>query len=446
MNPRSHQMARELENIGSSETGHTCRTHDDTEGAYYVKTMARQPRIKSTGALSLAHSQGSRLPQPFVAYHDYLLVPGEAFILRMLESLGRYTPIYAGFRRVGDLQLPPDRTVLARSGRVRGLLARAALHLQPFCPSSFVHRLAQYRPAFVHAQAGTDAANASLLARALAVPLLIHLRGYDATLSETGESPLSRYARRYLKSRGNFLQSADLVVTVSEFLRRRAITAGALPDRTVTHYSGIDTSFYCPDSSVVREPIVLFAGRLVEKKGCIFLIEAMRAVEKARGTTTLIVAGDGRERQALQTAAQGLGDARFVGNASPEKVRSWMRRAAVFVAPSVVAGNGDAEGLPNVVLEAQAVGLPVIASRSGGIAEAILDGETGILVPEKAVQALASAITALLSSPERRGEIGVRAARHVRERFSLALRTPLLEALYDRVARDGLSAAPADAG
>ena len=112
----------------------------------------------------------------------------------------------------------------------------------------------------------------------------------------------------------------------------------------------------------------------------------------------------------------------------------WMRRASVLAVPSLTAADGDAEGLPNVVIEAAASGLPVVGTRHSGIPEAIEDGATGFLVPESNAEALAARIGDLLGSEPLRREMGAAARRLAENNFDQKILTARLEAIYDQVA------------
>jgi colanic acid/amylovoran biosynthesis glycosyltransferase len=116
-------------------------------------------------------------------------------------------------------------------------------------------------------------------------------------------------------------------------------------------------------------------------------------------------------------------------------VAHWMRRASVLAAPSLTAADGDAEGLPNVVVEAAASGLPVVGTKHSGIPEAIDEGATGFLAPEGDVGALAARLADLLGSEPLRRDMGTAARRLAERKFSRQMLTERLESIYDEVAR-----------
>ena len=138
--------------------------------------------------------------------------------------------------------------------------------------------------------------------------------------------------------------------------------------------------------------VVLFVGRLAEKKGVAYLIEAMKKID-----AVLIIAGDGPLKESLMEQAKSQGDKiRFVGPQIHDRLRAMYASADVFAAPFVTAEDGDKEGLSVVVLEALASGLPIVACGVGGVGELLRDKETALLCEEKNVDQLADAILAVL--------------------------------------------------
>jgi glycosyltransferase involved in cell wall biosynthesis len=149
-----------------------------------------------------------------------------------------------------------------------------------------------------------------------------------------------------------------------------------------------------------------------------------------------VIIGDGPLRRRLQSLVDALNlqrNVQFQGALSHAQVMRWIRRAAMVVVPSVKTSTGRVEGLGMVHLEAAATGVPAIGSRSGGIPEGIVDGETGYLVPERQTHTLADRIGYLLDHPRERHRLGTNARRFVEERFHLSRQTEKLEALYDRL-------------
>jgi glycosyltransferase involved in cell wall biosynthesis len=275
------------------------------------------------------------------------------------------------------------------------------------------------------------------LARALRLPLLVTLHDYDVTTSDAELLKLAPYCRRYIARRPRLMRAANAFLAVSEFIKQRAVERGFPSDKIVVHYIGIDTSRFHPAHEAAREAVVLFVGRLVEKKGLCYLISAMARVQERHPDAQLVVIGDGPLRAELEAqASASLRHYRFLGARSSDEVRDWYRQARVFCAPSVTAQSGETEGLPITVLEAQAMALPVVSTIHSGIPEAVSDGRTGMLAREHDAEGLASAISALLGDAERARSLGLAARNSVLSRFDMQHQTSLLERVYDQLAHE----------
>ncbi|HEY2294295.1 MAG TPA: glycosyltransferase family 4 protein [Thermoanaerobaculia bacterium] len=221
------------------------------------------------------------------------------------------------------------------------------------------------------------------------------------------------------------VRAADVVLAPSAAtaaeLRRdyRVSEVGVIPNVT----GGLEIA---PAGEVEGAPgYLLFVGRLRIRKGVEVLLEALREIPGA----VLRIAGDGEHRPALERAAAELGPAvTFLGNRDAAQVRTLLRGAAALVVPSIY------EGMPLVVLEAMAAGVPVVASAVSGIPEVVVDGETGWLVPPEDPEALARALEEVLTDPgeaRRRGEAG---RRRVAERYRPAVAAASWRAAIERSA------------
>ena len=181
---------------------------------------------------------------------------------------------------------------------------------------------------------------------------------------------------------------------------------------------------------------VLAIGRLYPKKGLEYLIEATRLLRAAGKQNPCIIVGNGPERCRLQALIDHtqLTDVSLVGPHPYESLPGFLRRAAVLVMPSI-STETDEDGLPTVILEAMAAGRPVVATNVGVIPEAVLDGETGYLVPQRDPQALADALARLLDSASLRQQMGQKARAYVTSEFSPQRSNRLLmEAIEQAVA------------
>jgi colanic acid/amylovoran biosynthesis glycosyltransferase len=351
----------------------------------------------------------------------------ERFIQDQAAALTRWRPLVVGLERKGEV------VPRLREGMIMAESAgeRLAFRLRG-CGGRIEKELRAARPALIHAHFGTDGLLALSLARALGVPLITSLRGYDVTRSDGALLGSGRLSwMRYALGKKRLQCNGALFLAVSDGLRERAIARGYPEARTRTHYNGVDLDRFRPDGAPREPGLILHVGRLVEKKGTKVLIDAMTQLAGAN----LAIIGDGPLRPALERQAQKLGErVRFLGALPADEVTQWMRHASVLAAPSVTAADGDAEGLPNVVVEAAASGLPVVGTNHSGIPEAIEEGVTGFLVSESDAGALAARLADLLGSESLRIEMGIAARRLAERKFSRQMLTERLESVYDEVA------------
>jgi glycosyltransferase involved in cell wall biosynthesis len=360
-----------------------------------------------------------------------LFLPSEVFISEQARALRRFAPllvgrVLAGRPNHGLRYCVPESGAVAR---LRYVLGRD--------PRLFVRELAEHRPVLIHAHFGVEAVYGMEIAERLGVPLVTTFHGFDATM-KARELLASRKPSwiQYLVKRAELKRRGTLFIGVSRFIVDRLERLGFPAERTRLHYIGVDSAAFEPQRASRGAPVVLHVARLVEKKGTAYLLDAFASIARKHVDATLVVIGAGPLRAKLERRAADLGVAarvRWLGAVAHAEVRDWLQRAAVLCLPSCTAANGDAEGLPGVLLEAAASGVPVVATRHGGIPEAVEDGETGYLVRERDAVALAAALDALLASEPLRARFGEKARRVARERFDLHRQTRALEALYEEV-------------
>jgi len=365
-------------------------------------------------------------------FRSALLPISETFIREQAEALRCFQSVYAGLtRNLSGFPVSSHSILLTHSSGRSAQLAKLLYRLNGYGPS-FKAEAKQARPDLIHAHFALDGVAALPLARYLKVPLLVSLHGYDVT---THDSSLRKSISGlfYLLRRRQLWDQAEMFLCVSEFIRAKAIEAGFPKEKLRVHYTGVNCdTFRASDQR--RDGTVLFVGRLVQKKGCSYLLDAMAQVCVTNPTTRLTVIGDGPLRNDLQTQAARLNvPVDFLGAQPPEEVRRWMSRASVFCVPSLEAENGDSEGFGMVFAEAQAMGTPVVSFRHGGLPEAVHDGVTGLLVPERDTTALAGAIQRLLGDPKLWRKFSEVGAARIRESFSLDRQTQLLEDIYQSV-------------
>jgi colanic acid/amylovoran biosynthesis glycosyltransferase len=371
-----------------------------------------------------------------VIFRERLLDLSETFIHSQVESLTAFKGVYSGCRRVPGLDLSSDVVEILADG-IAGRLEEFFLRRLRWAPS-IAMRLKKYHPVLLHAHFGCDGITALPIARRLAIPELVTFHGYDANVSESWFLR-SRWGRRYLRGKELLKRDVNGFIAISKFVAGKLLEQGFPPDRVQVHYIGVDIGKFTRDRSIQREQVVLFVGRLVEKKGCEYLIKAMEPIQKEMPDTTLVVIGDGPLRATVEEQARAkLKNYCFLGAQSAEVVRYWMSKAMVFCTPSVVARSGDAEGFGIVFIEAQASGLPVVSFSSGGIPEAVAHGETGLLAQEKDWRTLSFYIVELLRSRNAWLRFSSAGRERVRTLFDLSKQTKQLERIYHQLISAGI--------
>ncbi|MFE4106497.1 glycosyltransferase [Almyronema epifaneia] len=383
-----------------------------------------------------------------VIYRDQILPYSETFIPAQVEHFCRHKGFYVGTTTFSQacFPLPSDRQIVLDQCVEQSKLWKNLYMRLGIAHPHWFNQIKALSPQLIHAHLGLDGVLAMPLAKQLQIPLVVTFHGYYATAEVslayqvptllTGFTSLIHRQRFYptlfYRQRSKLFQTADQIIAVSEFIRDRLIKRGCPPEKIQVHYIGIDLSQLTPKPMVPRQPIVLFVGRLVEKKGCEYLIQAMAHVQAERPDCELVLIGDGFQRLALEAlAAKCLKSYRFLGFQPPETVRSWMNRAAVLAAPSVTGQQGDSEGLPIVILEAQAMGLPVVSSWHAGIPEAVEHEKTGFLAPEKDTQAIAAYLLTLLNDENLRNVMAAQGRQKIERQFDIRQNTQTLETLYD---------------
>jgi glycosyltransferase involved in cell wall biosynthesis len=209
---------------------------------------------------------------------------------------------------------------------------------------------------------------------------------------------LNGFPFKQLKQR--VIDDAGAVTVVSRDLKHTLQTRYRHTQHVQVIPMGVDLTFFGPEHrdealrKTIGKPIVLFVARLAEKKGARYLLEAMQGLD-----AKLLIVGDGPERAMLEGRARQLQlDCEFLGPKNKTELQSLYASCDVFAAPSVVAADGDKDGLPVAILEAMASGAPIVASDIAGIGEAVADGENGYLTKPGDVDALHTAIAKVLSS------------------------------------------------
>jgi colanic acid/amylovoran biosynthesis glycosyltransferase len=358
------------------------------------------------------------------------------FIPLQVNELQRYTAQYVGLIPAADRNLPlPQEPILLSKNRSRFSRCRRELYRWSGVAPQFHARVRQVGSQLVHAHFAEGASPAVFLSRSLNLPLILHLRG-GAELMPDAELRRHLFELPFLAFRRQLWQRASVFLCVSQYIRDRALRAGFPEEKLRIQYTGMNCNLFMPTLPVSeKDPnMVLYVGRLVQYKGCDYLLRAMQRVQQRRPQARLVVIGDGPFRASLEQLNGELGvGATFVGELPQQAMRFWLERARVFCGPSVTVEGGMSEAFGNVFSEAQSMGVPVVSFRHGGIPETMQEGVTGLLAPERDVEMLAAHLTRYLEDHAFWAHSREEGMRWVRQQFDVRSQTARLEAIYDNV-------------
>lgn len=370
-------------------------------------------------------------------FRSELLPMSETFIRDQACALSSWHALLVGRREVNPALPTPgiDREIVPEASGARGEL-RFWLSL---ADSRMVTCLRECEVDLVHAHFGTDATDIWPTVRAAGLPMLVTLHGYDINTRrrwwEGGHGGLRRrtYPRRLLAMARD---PSVAFVAVSQAIRRRAVDFGIAGEKIRVAYTGVDTNRFRPGGSPIgqRRPRVLFVARMVENKCPAIMVSAFAGIKSRLPDAELVMVGGGPLLAEVRGAAMAARiDVDFRGVQPVHEVLKELHEAKVLCLPSQEVASGASEGLGQVLLEAQACGVPVVGANTGGIPEALLDGVTGYLFPAGDEVALREAILRVLLAPgEQIRHMSAACRRFVMERFDMNASSGRLQELYDR--------------
>lgn len=370
----------------------------------------------------------------------------ETFIYEYLRALHRVRPIVVA-EEVKHLDLFPveelvrvrRRGLTLRERAVDRLLANL-LGLESARAYRYYAALRRVRPHLVHAHFGPTGVLVLAATQRLNVPLITSFYGYD--LSALGQTP--EWRARY----GTLFAHGTLFLVEGPHMRQRLLRLGCPPEKIRLQRIAIalDEFPFRPRAWRGGPVRLLQVGRLVEKKGHEYALRAFARVRSRVRASVFYIIGDGPLRPRLEQLVEELGIAeavRWMGALSRAAYREVAEHCHILVQPSVIAANGDDEGgAPTVLLEMQASGMPIVATRHADIPYVVREGESARLVPERDVAALADALLDLIENPQRWPSMAEAGRAFVAERHDIRREASRLEALYGSVIEAPRATAP----
>jgi glycosyltransferase involved in cell wall biosynthesis len=309
-------------------------------------------------------------------------------------------------------EISTAQRVALRVARKLGFSSKASLN-----DMRYIRLLRGLRPDVVLAEFGPSGVAVHGACKKVGVPLAVFFHGYDLHVDDVRDSHLGAYKQLFA--------DANAIVCGARTMRDLLLTIGAPANRTfVCASSGIDCTafdFAKHDKHDNDEQKFVHVGRFVDKKAPQLTILAFSKVLEQEPGARLEMVGTGPLLGSCIDLAISLGIEQaimFHGAVPPERVVDILKGAGVFVQHSVVAQNGDSEGTALAILEAGACRLPAVVTRHAGFLDTVIDGETGFLVDERDVEAMADRMLFLARNPEQAATMGEKARSRVEHYFS----------------------------
>lgn len=308
----------------------------------------------------------------------------------------------------------------------------------PYIISGFFKCIAicrKFRPDVIHAHWPFPHAYIALgAAKLFRIPLVLNFHGAELLLIRKKKwvKPLLKFA----------IGQAQAVFANSSFTAGKIKALRNVDVEWSPYGTTLETREISAEPTQAPHPVngkfkILFVGRHIERKGICYLIEAAKYLPRDQFEIRIVGVGDLTDKLKTQAAevstAPDSANIVFTGKLSPEALANEYRTANVFTLPAIVDSKGDTEGLGVVLIEAMELGLPVVASNVGGIPDVVVDGVSGILVPEKNPEALASAYKRLAAEPELQKQLLEGARKRIDECFNWSKIVERQIAVYEKI-------------
>lgn len=378
--------------------------------------MSSRPRV------CIATSGYYRPGETFVNHHIQKLFGGASAVISAKASRGN-NPFAKPLLSIAEVKAPKSELLTTLPALTLNLLryrtskvpvGRAAQEIEAF--------LKQHRIEVILCEFGNRALQIAPIAGRLGIPVFTYFRGYDASkLLNEGSYPAA-YRRLMPQLAGVF--------AVSDFLLKNLEKRGIRHSNAHVAPSGADTDLFRPAEKTPQ--LIVAAGRMVAKKMPLQMTDVFIDVARSNTDAQFVFYGDGAHLEECRTRvrAAGLEHQISLPGAKPHaEIADALSRATIFAQHSATEKNGNTEGLPSSIQEAMACGCAVVSTRHAGIPEAVIEGETGLLVDELDFKAHAEALKRLLADPKMTADMGLAARQFALAHLDKAKLTAKIEAI-----------------
>jgi glycosyltransferase involved in cell wall biosynthesis len=390
------------------------------------------------------------MKQNIAVFVQHYLSPSMTFVYRQINILKNDFNVYIFCSgRVENLDLFPEKNLYIKKRNFYSLKYsryfnklfryQLSLSINPKLSARqkkyFKSKILSQKITLIHAHFGPSAIEVFPIAKKLNIPLIITFHGYDI-------STLLAYPK-YIQNIKKVLQYAKIFI-VANSMKKTLEKFGVAEENIILLRCGIPISKF---KFIERESLsekykqnkritFIQISNFVEKKGHIYTLKAFSKFLAFYDNSELILAGNGYLQNKCKIIASNLGienNIKFVGHLNEDDVFELMKKADVFLHHSVTAKNGDKEGVPTVIMEAMATGIPVISSYHSGIPELIDDGVNGNLVHEKNIDEYVEKMKSILLDGD---QYRSKARKRVEEQFSLVGETEKMKEVFNTVIND----------
>ena len=278
----------------------------------------------------------------------------------------------------------------------------------------------------IHAHFGTNGNHSIQLKQVLKRPLITSFYGFDAAIADS---------TTYLE----LFNTADKITVLSNDMKNDMLALGCPEENIIIHHLGVDLDKFSYTQRYVNpneKAIFLCVGRFVEKKGITYAIKAFSRLLIEYKNVELRIIGDGGMKKEIEDLIFRLKlqkNVILLGSYTHTGIIDEMHRSHIFLLPSITAENGDKEGTPTVLMEAQATGMPVLSTYHAGIPEVVINGKTGYLVEEKNIDSLYEKMKYIVEQPKIWNKLGKNGRNHIKENYNISNQVEKLEYIYKDV-------------